>query len=279
MSNLLEHERQIRYLERVIARGRLSHAYLFYGPDEAGMLVVARAVAKCLVCPNYRGEASIVGAGDGCRDCLQIDAGTNLFAILLDVEHPLIPSKEGRKEISIDDIHELRRLFALAPAGNRWRVAILNQVDKMSREAADAFLKLLEEPGTQTLFILIAPARELLSPTIVSRTVPIRFSGQPEPRIPADEKIRAAVRNALERGIPEALALADQVASDRDLRSRATRALIGYLRAKLHAASSGERLRLARRIGRALDLTDSLESTNINPRLALDVLLIESIVL
>lgn len=273
---ILENERQIGYLDRVLQRGRLAHAYLFYGSEQVG-LAVAKAVAKALHCPSYRGEASIAAAGDGCRDCAAIDADAHHEVVFLDLEHTLLSEKEERSKIPIEDIHEIRRRFSFAPLEGQWRIAIIGQADKMSRDAADAFLKLLEEPGERTLFLLVTSAHELLQPTIISRAVPIRFSAAAGERTQADEKIRTAVRDALSRGIPEALALAEKIAPDREMRLYAIHALLTLLRPKLYAALPLDRLRMARHIGRVLDLASAVETTNVNPRLALDVMLIESI--
>ena len=65
--------------------------------------------------------------------------------------------------------------MSFAPQGDRWRLAIINEADKMSEEAANAFLKLLEEPGSHTLIMLIASHKDLLLPTIVSRAQAIGF--------------------------------------------------------------------------------------------------------
>lgn len=269
------YERQITYLERVRARGRLAHAYLFYGPDRCGILAIAKSLIKGLYCPNYGGETSLVKAGDGCRECAAVDADTHPAVILLDLEHSLTSEKETRKKIPIDDIHELRRRFSLAAAGGAWRVAIVHHADTMSEDARDAFLKLLEEPGAQTLFILITDARESVSPTIRSRAVPLGFFGGDVAG--ADDTMKGATRIALSSGIPEALALSERIAGDAAARTAAIRAVLDLLRARIYAArASGDRVEAARRISRVLDIAAAAETTNVNARLAMDAIFLES---
>ena len=272
---ILGHERAIRYLNRVIARGRLAHGYLFYGPDEAGNLNVAQSVAHALVCSHEGSEASLMGKDNGCEAYGRIAAGTHPAVVLLDLAHTLTSTKETRKEIPIDDIRELKRVFSFAPLEDAWRVAIIGQADTMSGDATDAFLKLLEEPGERTLFVLTAGNRESVAETIRSRIVPLGFFGETPV---ADEKAYAAVETALGAGIPEALGLSEKIAGDAPARAEAVAVVINILRAKMRAAAKpDEYRRAARRLRRVLDVADTMETTNVNTRLALDALFIESV--
>ena len=275
---ILGYERQIRYLDATLRRGRLAHAYLFYGPDAAGGLAVAKAVAKALVCQARQSPGSIAEAGDECRDCRLVEGNIHPDAAFLDVSHPLVAAEEDRREVSIDDIRELKRRFSLAVSGGRWRIAILNQADRMSSKAADAFLKLLEEPGERTLFLLTASSREILPPTIISRVVPIGFeSVSGAEQSPEDKELLLSLVAARSGGIPALLALAENLAGNPPRRSRALRMLAWELRAELHRAENQFlRLAAARRIRRMLDIAHLMETVNVNPRLAMDVLLLET---
>lgn len=271
---LLVYDRQIGYLDRVLARGRLAHAYLFYGPDAAGMLRVAKDIAKALVCSNYGGFASIVSEHI-CKECAAVDTDTHPAVILLDLEHSLTSEKEARKKIPIDDIHEIKRRFSFTPVAGAWRVAIINQVDTMSADAADAFLKLLEEPGAQTLFLLINDARESVAPTICSRAVAIAFSDTVG--APPDPTVMQEVRAAIAGGIPDMLVLSEKMAGDARARRAGTAAAVVMLRDRMRAAGMpAQRRALARRLARVLDIATVMETTNLNPRLGLDAIFLES---
>ncbi len=272
MSNA--HDRHVAYLDRVRERGRLAHAYLFYGPDSESMMQIAKDLAKVLLCPvaMYGGLASIHHGV--CKECTAVDTDMHPFVVRLDLAHTLVSKKEARKDIPIDDIRELKRLFSLTTPGGGWRVAVIGQADTMSRDAGDAFLKLLEEPGERTLFILIAGQRESVSATIRSRSVSLSFGTA----MPVEEKMRTTVRTALNGGIPELLALSEKVSQDALTRASAITAVISLLRAKMHAVSAGdERLKLARRLIRVLDIATILETTNVNSRLALDVMFLGAV--
>ncbi len=313
---IIGHERQMRYLERVIAGGRLAHAYLFHGPEHVGKETIARATAKLLLCPRPRArKCALADANDWCDVCASIDAGTHQDVTLLGIDRTLVSDKETRKEIPIEDIRELKRLFSYSARGAGWRIAILSDADKMSQEAADAFLKMLEEPGERTVFFLITSARERVSATIASRAIPMGFSlvsdmalaaylkerkackesEMPEmlayisgrPGIarqlacdPAEKKrmrgYREIVAGVLHDGIPGALALAQKAAEDDVMRRHTVVSCITLLRARMRGASSpSERMRTVEALARILDISAIMETTNINRRLALDNLFIQ----
>ena len=313
---IIGYERQMRYLERVIAGGRLAHAYLFHGPEHTGKETIACAVAKLLLCPHARARKCVLAdADDGCAVCASIDAGTHQDVTFLGIDRTLVSDKEIRKEIPIEDIRELKRVFAYSARGAGWRIAILSDADKMSQEAADAFLKLLEEPGERTVFFLITSARERVSATIASRAIPMEFSLVPDMALaaylkeyevckesempemlayvsgrpgiarqlacdPAEKKrmrgYGEAVAEVLRDGIPGALALAQKAAEDDAMRWHTVVSCITLLRARMHGAlSPSERVRTARALARILDISTIMEMTNVNRRLALDTLFIQ----
>lgn len=180
---ILGHDRQIKYLEQVLQNGRFAHAYLFSGPEGVGKFTIARTIAKLFYCSQMlqvNNDRCLLATFDKicnlCSDCILIERNAHPQVIILDPESTLVSKKSTRKEIPIEDIRELKRRLVFSPAGEQWRVVIINQTDKMSKEAEAAFLKLLEEPGSQVLFILVSASKDILSQTIVSRTQVINFS-------------------------------------------------------------------------------------------------------
>ncbi|GAB6177184.1 DNA polymerase III subunit delta' [Desulfobaculum senezii] len=96
-----------------------------------------------------------------CPACVQIEQGVHVDIKLLD-------GREGK--IKIDDVRELKPLFGQPPRGDGKRVVILAEAQELIVAAANALLKSLEEPCPGTLFVLLAPQRERLLPTLVSRS-------------------------------------------------------------------------------------------------------------
>jgi DNA polymerase-3 subunit delta' len=299
---ILGHERQLTYLQKVIERGRLAHAYLFYGPERVGKFTAAKWLVKKLQCEKG-------GCGD-CSDCRLIENNSYPYVTLLDIEHTLTSEKEERKEIPIDDIRELKRIFSLTPLQGRWRIAVINQAEKLNYHAANAFLKLLEEPGSRTLFILITADKESVLPTIASRSIPIRFSPLPDNAIREFLKTRLSetalledivkfsagrpgvavglaedreaflrerhlaseIGSMLKGGAPQALRLSQRISENRVLRQKAVEYLIRALLRALRESEAEKRGIWTESIKRVNYIADLLESANLNPRLALDVM-------
>lgn len=306
MPKIIGHERQIDYLNKVIKNGRLSHAYLFYGPEHIGKLTLAKAFAKTFFCE--RGEKKLNSVCGECEPCRKIEGNKHPYVTLLSLHRTLVSKKESRKEIPIEDIRELKRTLSLTKSQDLWNIIIMDGVEKMSVEAANSFLKLLEEPGERTLFVLISPSREILLPTIISRAEPIRFSVVSENilraalsgRKNADEFMRVAAgrpgvllkllqekdyyekenkfenlfNTSLMRGISNAFLFNERVAFDEELRRKTTDNLLKVLRfSLLGCASVPEGVSsLAEEIKFLYRMVSILDTTNVNPRLALDVL-------
>jgi DNA polymerase-3 subunit delta' len=159
----------------------MTHAWLFTGPPGSGRSNAARAFAAALLCDD--------GGCGGCKPCRTALAGT----------HPdVIVVVSDQSQIKVDPMRELVRQAALAPAGGRWQVIVVEDADRLNDKAADALLKSLEEPAPRTVWLLCAPTVEDVLPTIRSRcrTVVLRT---PPP---------AAVASYLmsRDGIPEAVA-------------------------------------------------------------------------
>jgi DNA polymerase-3 subunit delta' len=119
----------------------MTHAWLFTGPPGSGRSVAARAFAAALQCP---------AGGDGtCHECRTVLGGTHA-----DV-HIVVP--DGLS-IGVAEARELVRVAGRAPSGGRWQVILVEDADRMSEAAANAVLKMIEEPPPRTVVMLCAPS-------------------------------------------------------------------------------------------------------------------------
>ncbi|MBI5442629.1 MAG: DNA polymerase III subunit delta' [Deltaproteobacteria bacterium] len=159
------HERPLKVLKRALSSGRLPQAYLFWGPAGVGKELVAREAARVLLCMDAEacGRASACGT---CPACRQIDAGNHPDL------HVLVAKGSS---ISIQEIRALKEALSYRAFERGRKVAILRDSFRMTREAGNALLKLLEEPPSDTYLFLLAHQRSQLIPTLVSRCQALRF--------------------------------------------------------------------------------------------------------
>lgn len=312
-TDIIGHKRQQEYLDNVLQRGRLAHAYLFHGPEHVGKTTVAMQVIRALVCGSAirDGQRLLAHVCGACQDCRLIGQNAHPHVVFIDTTHSLTDTKEQRKEISIADIRELKWRFSFAASGALWRVAIVSEFEKMSDEAANAMLKMLEEPGDQTLFLLVTAHKDMIAPTIASRAQHIRFSlvpdGEmsdafpgdtirPEYRLIANGRpgilvrlladsayaeeavafLKEASRVFSARSIARALVFSDCVARDPEKRNKTFEYLIRGLRKEIitNPASPGAG-RTVEKIKRIERIAGLVETTNVAPRLALDAAFVE----
>jgi DNA polymerase-3 subunit delta' len=183
--DLLGHEAAENALRRLFETGRLPHALLLSGPRGIGKATLAFRLAR-FVLANRAGEGAPGGlfglassperAPD--QSGLAISPESGIFrrvasgghADLLTVERAYDPRRRRlRGEIVVEDTREIAAFLRLTPAEGGWRVVIVDGADEMNRNAANALLKILEEPPRNVLLLLVAHAPGRLLPTIRSR--------------------------------------------------------------------------------------------------------------
>ena len=161
---IIGQEIPVSILKNSLKAGRVAHAYLFLGEEGVGKKLAALNLAKVLNC-----EKNSIDACDHCPSCKKIE---RFF-------HPDVKWLEPgglSRTIKLEHILELRREIYLKPFEGRKKVFVLLEAERMNREAANAFLKTLEEPPGESILILISTSPGKLLPTIKSRCQTVRFS-------------------------------------------------------------------------------------------------------
>src|SRR5262245_40136400 len=177
-SDIQGHERWVEWFRQVVSRGRLAHAYLFVGPPGVGKHRFALELAKALLCE--RNEPGQLDACGRCESCLLIQAGTH--PDFFRIGKPWIDPEDGEEKnvLPISLMRELCGSFALKSARGRGKVAVLDDAADLNSEAANCFLKTLEEPPPRSVLILIGTSLEGQLPTIRSPSQIIRFAALAE---------------------------------------------------------------------------------------------------
>lgn len=170
------HDRVVDDLKRAASSGRFPHALLFVGPEGVGKRTFARRLAQALFC-EQREEGSLDPC-DSCPSCRRVVSGDH--PDLHEVGRP-----EDRHELPIAVIRDLCRDLSLKPMRGSRKIAIIDDADHLNEEAANAFLKTLEEPPEGAVLILVGTSAELQLDTIISRCRVVRFDPLPEAELRA----------------------------------------------------------------------------------------------
>jgi len=150
--DLVGQQRLVERLQLAVA-GDMTHAWLFTGPPGSGRSNAAIAFAAALQCEQ--------GGCGSCHSCHSVSVGT----------HPDVRVTRTEKlSIGVEEVRDLVRSSALAPAGNRYQIMIVEDADRLTEQACNALLKAIEEPTDRTVWLLCAPTVEDVLPTIRSRT-------------------------------------------------------------------------------------------------------------
>jgi DNA polymerase-3 subunit gamma/tau len=199
----------VRALQHALETGRLHHAYLLTGSRGVGKTTLARILAKALNC-----ESGVVREPCGaCGNCLAIDRGRFVDYIEIDAA-----SNRG-----VSEIQQLLEQARFAPTAGRFKVYVIDEVHMLTGHAFNAMLKTLEEPPADVKFVLATTDPQKIPVTVLSRC--LQFSLKNLRRealvahlshvlslesVSADSEALAAIANAAQGSVRDALSLTDQ---------------------------------------------------------------------
>ena len=211
-SSLVGQEPIVTALRNALTEGRIAHAYLFSGIRGVGKTTAARVLAKALNCE--RGPAA--DPCNQCPPCIEIARGSDLDVLEVD----------AATYSKVEQVRELTESLRYGPARDRYKVVVLDEVHRLSRQAFDALLKIVEEPPPYLVFIFATTEIEAVPATILSRCQEFQFRRVSAPAVAAllrqicdSESIQASdsalrlVARAGEGSVRDAVALLDQLAT------------------------------------------------------------------
>lgn len=181
--DLSEQSQGVQLLQRSLARGRLGHAYLFTGDQLEALENLAATLAKTLNCRQPAQTGGV--ATDCCDNCLSCKK-------VADGNHPDVhwarPESKSRV-ITIDQMRDLMREIQLKPAESPFKVAVVVGADRLNPQAANSFLKTLEEPPPRSVLILLSTEPSRLLETILSRCLRLNFTAESPLALPTEQAV------------------------------------------------------------------------------------------
>lgn len=172
-ADIVGHEQIIQHLKNAIQTDKISHAYIFNGPDQSGKKTLAEAFAMALQCEAGKSEPCLA-----CRSCKQALNHNQPDIIYVTHEKPNTVSVADIRSQLVNDID-------VKPYGSKYKVYIVDEAEKMNQQAQNALLKTIEEPPSYAVILLLTSNADAFLPTILSRCVTLNL------KVVADDKIKS----------------------------------------------------------------------------------------
>lgn len=169
-ADVIGHDGPKRKIRTALAQEAIGHAYLFSGDDGIGKRLMALRFAQALSCETPPSSPQPDSCGQ-CRACRQIDSGTYPDLLIIEPEQD-----KANPQIKIDQVREIERHVIYRPLLSARKICLIDDADRLTANAANAFLKTLEDPPDHSLFILVTSQPLRLLATVRSRCLTLRFS-------------------------------------------------------------------------------------------------------
>ncbi|MFB9910777.1 DNA polymerase III subunit delta' [Rhizobium paknamense] len=176
-TQLFGHQAEETFLAKAYRSGKLHHALLIEGPEGIGKATLAFRFAHHVLSHPDPERAPDMLANPDPQSVVGRQLASGASHNLLHITRP-VDEKSGRVKsaITIEEIRRVGHFFSQTSGTGNWRIVIIDPADDMNRNAANAVLKVLEEPPKRSLFLVLSHAPGKLLPTIRSRCLPLRLA-------------------------------------------------------------------------------------------------------
>lgn len=238
--NTVGFDKNKKYFENAVKNGNLSHAYIFCGPDGIGKKIFAGDIFRLV---NQRDPEN--------------DPDFKLLTPRLD---------DDETNIYIEDIRDLKSYLSLKPYFGPYKFVVINDADRLVTEAANAFLKMLEEPAPLTIIILVSSQPKLILPTVLSRCEKVQFLSFHKKEI--NKEIQESIAEFMkipQEGICERMQYAEKLFAGKDYQNL----IVGLIHTLRAGQNPNHKI-----LKKLLRLNHLLSQPQFNHRLALENFLI-----
>ncbi len=184
---LFGHEAADISFQQALCTGKLHHAWLIQGKEGIGKATLAYRFAQMMLARDDQAGCDTLAGR-------KLDYSTPEAKLIRSEAHPNllilrrswnVKTKKFRSQISVDNVRDLQRFLGNTAGMGKWRVVIIDRADDLNMNAANALLKMLEEPPAFCLFLLVSAEQGKLPTTIISRCQKLRLQGLDDPTIRA----------------------------------------------------------------------------------------------
>ena len=283
---MTNYQKQYDFLKNKFEANQLSHAYLLSGRETESVQFFTKEFIKFINCltPGVK-----QGSCKGCQNCKMIEGGNfpDLMVIKSQNSKSSLNNEKDMMSIEIEQIRDVQKFLALTSFYGNFKAVIIENAERMTREAQNCFLKNLEEPKGKTIIFLISSKSEMLLPTIFSRCQSIFFkNSQTDAELNAELRGNDTIQELLKiinLDLAEKFKYAKAVNLEGDNFNKILTGLQRYFRNLLlvkMGVVSGETnnysvLKLKKIIRLIDDISYQSNITNLNNKLALEIILLE----
>ena len=276
---LIEHKKQWEFLKNKLESNQLSHAYLFSGANGIGKKSFAKEFIKLINCQTAQTDKKINITCQKCFSCLAIEKGNFPDFITLSEANKKDEIFGDGGEIKISQIRDVQSFLSYKSYYGSFKTVIVDDAEKMTQDAQNCFLKSLEEPKGKTLIILISSKPDLLLSTITSRCQTIKFFKPKNlpinsEKVERENKILADLLPVINSTLAEKFKYTKAIDFEKQRLGDILDVLQNYYREILLADYS------QKKVINILNLIEEINNkyifTNVNPKLALEILLMET---